>query len=126
MYPLTADRKENQFFFVSEFNDADRKGMNLKIKVFSQSQELFKKPGKLYKTNFESLFVNYQGGFAIPNAKLRTDAFTFNAYKFSVENTSHVSETSLHFGKVKGHWFGAQAWRTHGVDEIDCESLPGT
>ena len=33
-YPLTADQKENQFFFLIEFNDTG-KGMNKKLKSFS-------------------------------------------------------------------------------------------
>ena len=53
-YPSTTDRKENQFFFLSEFNDTG-KGMNIKLKVFPESYELCKKPEGLYKTNFESL-----------------------------------------------------------------------
>ena len=32
-YPLTTDQKENQFFFLSEFNDTG-KGMNIKLEVF--------------------------------------------------------------------------------------------
>ena len=32
-YPLTTDQKENQFFFLSEFNDTG-KGLNIKLKVF--------------------------------------------------------------------------------------------
>ena len=35
-YPLTTDQKENQFFFLSEFNDTG-KGMNIKLKVFPES-----------------------------------------------------------------------------------------
>ena len=53
MYPLTADRKENQFLFISDFDDTDKNGMNLKIIVFPYSQELCQIPGKLYKTKFE-------------------------------------------------------------------------
>ena len=56
-YPLTTDQKENQFFFLSEINDTG-KGMNKKLKVFPESYELRGKPEKMYKTNFESLFVN--------------------------------------------------------------------
>ena len=35
-YPLTTDQKENQLFFLSEFNDTG-KGMNKKLKVFPES-----------------------------------------------------------------------------------------
>ena len=42
-YPLTTDQKENQFFFLSEFNDTG-KGMNIKLKVFPESYELCGKP----------------------------------------------------------------------------------
>ena len=30
-YPLTTDQKENQFFFVNEFNGRKGKGMNIKL-----------------------------------------------------------------------------------------------
>ena len=73
-YPLTMDQKENQFFFLSEFNDTG-KGKNIKQKVFLESYELCGKPERLYKTNFESLFVNYQGGFAMPGGELRTKEY---------------------------------------------------
>ena len=58
-YLLTTDQKENQFFFISEFNDTG-KGMNIKLEVFPESYELCVKPERFYKSNFESLFVNYQ------------------------------------------------------------------
>ena len=125
MYPITADQKEN-FLFISEFIDTDKNVMILKINVSPESQELCQKLGKLFKKNFEGLFVDYQGSLAIPSGKLRTDAFTFNAYKFSVDNTSQVSYTSLNFGEVIGHWVGAQSRRTLGADEKDYESHLGT
>ena len=50
-YPLSTDQKENQFFFLSEFNDTG-KGVNIKLKVFPERYELCGKPGRLYKTNF--------------------------------------------------------------------------
>ena len=80
-YPLTTDQKENQFFFLSEFNDSG-KGMNIKLKVFPESYELCGKPERLYKTNFESLFVNYQGGFAMPGGELRTKEYSSNDINF--------------------------------------------
>ena len=61
---LTTDQKENQFF-LSEFNDTG-KGMNIKRKVFPGSYELFGKPERLNLTDFECLFVNYQGYFVMP------------------------------------------------------------
>ena len=70
-YPLTTDQKENQFFFLSEFNDIGKR-MIIKLKVFPESFELCGKPERLYQTNFESLFVNYQGGFAMPGGEVRT------------------------------------------------------
>ena len=39
-YPLTTDQKENQFFFLSEFNDTGKR-MNIKLKVFPESFELW-------------------------------------------------------------------------------------
>ena len=119
-YPLTTDQKENQFFFSSELNDTG-KGMNTKLKVFPESYELCGKPERLYKLNFESLFVNYQGGLAMPGGELRTKVYSSNAYQFSIDNSSQVSYTSLSLGKVNGKGVGAQPWRSVGADEIDYE-----
>ena len=91
-YPLTTEYMENQFFFPGEFNDTG-KGMNIKLKLFPESYELCGKPERLHKTNFESLFVNHQGGFAMPGGELRTKEYASNAYQFSIENTSQVSYT---------------------------------
>ena len=124
-YPLTRDQKENQFFFLSEFNDTGKR-MKIKLKVFPESYELCGKPERLYKTNFESLFVNYQGGFAMPGGELRTKEYSSNAYQFSIDNTSQVSYTSLSFSEVNGKWVGAQPWRSVGADEIDYEMHLGT
>ena len=63
-YPLTTDQKKNQFFFSSESNDTGKR-VNTKFKVFPESYELSEKPERLYKTNFEGLFVDYQGIFAM-------------------------------------------------------------
>ena len=119
------DQKENQFFFLSEFNDTG-KGMKIKLKVFAESYELCGQPERLYKTNFQSLFVNYQGGFAMPGEELRTKEYSSNAYQFSIDNTSQVSYTSLIFSEVNGKWVGAQTWRSVGADEFDYELHLGT
>ena len=124
-FPLRTDQKENQFFFLSEFNNTG-KGMNIKLKVFPENYELCGKTERLYKTNFESLFVNYQGGFAMPGGELRTKEYSSNAYQFSIDNTSQVSYTSLSFSEVNGKWVGAQPWRSVGADEIDYELHLGT
>ena len=89
-YPLTTDQKENQLFFHSEFEDIG-KGMNRKPKFFSESYKPCGKPERLYKKNFESLFVNYQGGFAMPDGELRTKKKSSNEYHFSIDNTSQIS-----------------------------------
>ena len=124
-YLLTSDQKENQFFFLSEFNDTG-KGMKIKLKVFPENYELRGKPERLQKTKFESLFVNYQGGFAIPGGELRTKEYSSNAYQFSIDNTSQASYTSLSFSEVNGKRVGAQPWRSVGADEIDYELHLGT
>ena len=100
--------------------------MNLKIKVFPESYELCGKPERLFKTNFVSLFVTYQGGFAMPGEELRTKEHAFNAYQFSIDNSSQVSYSSLSFSKSNGQWIGAQPWHTVGADEIDYELHLGT
>ena len=106
-YPSTMEQKEKQFFFLSEFNDTGKE-MNIKLKVFPESYELCGKPERLYKTNFESLFVNYQGGFAMPGGELRTKEYSSNAHQFSIDNNSPGSYTSLNFSEVNGKWVGAQ------------------
>ena len=86
-YSLSTDRNENKFFFISEYNGTS-KGMNLKIKVFPESYELSGKPERLFRTNFESLFVTYQGGFAMHGGELRTkEEHLFNAYQFPIDNS---------------------------------------
>ena len=116
---------ENQFFLISESNETG-KGMNLKIKVFPESYELCGKPERLFKTNFESLFVTYQGGFAMPGGELRTKEHAFNAYQFSIDNSGQVSYSSLSFSKSNDQWIVAEPWHTVGADEIDYELHLGT
>ena len=55
------------------------KGINLKTKVLPESFELCRKPEEEYKSNFENLFVKYQGGFAIPGGELRTGIYSSKA-----------------------------------------------
>ena len=124
-YPSTTDQKENQFFFLSDFNDTG-KGMNIKHKVFPESYELCGKAEKMYKTNFGSLFVIYQRGFAMPGGELRTKEYSSNAYRFSIDNTSQLSYMSLSFSEVNGKCVGAQLWRSVSSDEIDYELHLGT
>ena len=89
LYHLTTDQEENQFFSLSEFNDTEKK-MNIKLEVFRESYELCGKPERLYKTIFESLFVIYQGGFAMPGGELRTREYSSNACQFSIDHTGQV------------------------------------
>ena len=42
-YPLTTDQKENQFFFVSDFNDTG-KGMIIKLKVSLKAMSYMENP----------------------------------------------------------------------------------
>ena len=100
--------------------------MNIKLKGFPESYELCGKPERLYKTNFESLFVNYLRGFAMPGRELRTKEYSSNAYQFSIDNTSQVSYTSLSFSEVNGKWVGVQPWRSIGADKTDYELHLGT
>ena len=82
--------------------------MNIKHQVFPESYELCGKTERLCKTNFKSLFVNYQGGFAMPGGELQTKEYSSNAYQFSIDNTSQVPYTSLSFSEVNDKWVGAQ------------------
>ena len=49
--------------------------MNLKTKVFPEIQQFSQKPAKIFSTDFERLFVTYQGGFANPSGNTRTNVF---------------------------------------------------
>ena len=122
---LTTDPKENQFVFPCELNETG-KGKNIKLKVVSESYELCGKPERLYKTNFDSLFVIYQGGFAMPGGELRTKEHSSNAYQFSIDKTSQVSYASSQFSELNGKWAGAQPWSSVGADEINYEKHLGT
>ena len=124
-YLLTTDQKENQYFCLSELKD-NGKGMNIKLKVVPESYELCGKPEIKYKTNFESLFVNYLGCFAMPSSESRTKEYSTNAYQFSIDNKNQVSSTSLSFSEVNDKWVGEQRWRSVGVDEIGHELHSGT
>ena len=126
-YALTTDQKENQFFLLSEFNDT-RKGRNIKLKVLPERLWAinYEQPERLYETNFESLFVNYQGAFAKPGGEIRTNENSSNSFQFSIDNTSQVFYTSLSFSELSGKWAGAQLWRSVGADEIDHELHLGT
>ena len=108
-YLLTTDQKKNQFFLLCEVTDTG-KGMNINFKAFPENYELCGKPERLYKTNFESLFVNSQGGFAMPGGELRTKEYSSNAYQFSIDNNNQVFYTSLSFSEVNGKRVGAQPW----------------
>ena len=90
LYFLITDQKENQFFFLSEFNDTEKR-MSLKFEVLTESYELCGKSERLYKTNFQSLIVSYQGGSEMPGGEIRTKEYSSNAYEFSIDNTSQVS-----------------------------------
>ena len=73
-YPLTTEQKKSFLlsdFIFSEFNDTGKE-LNIIFEVFPEGYELCGKPERLYKTKFESLVVNYQGGFAISGGELRT------------------------------------------------------
>ena len=50
-----------QYHILSE--GSATKGLGLKIRNYNKQQEFCSRPGALYKTNFESLFISYQGGF---------------------------------------------------------------
>ena len=122
---LTTDQKENQFFFLSEFNNTG-KGMKVKIKNFPESYELCGKHQRLYKTTFESLSVNYQGGFARRGGELRLKEYSSNPYQFSLDNTSQISYTSSSFREVNGIRVGAQPWHSVGADEMQYKLHLGT
>ena len=124
-YPLTMYREENLFFFLSEFIETG-KGMNIKFKVCTENYELCRKPERLCKRNFESLFLKYQGGIAIPGGEIRKKEFLSNAYQFSIDNSSQALYRSLGFCESNRKWVGAQHWRSVSEDEMDYQMHLGT
>ena len=81
----------------------------------------------LFLSDFnDSLFVKYQGGFAMPVGKIPTKKCSSNAYQFLIDNTSYVSYTSLIFSEVNDRLVGAQPWRSVGADEIEFKLHLGT
>ena len=61
-YPLKTDKK-NHFFLLNKFTEFG-KGIIMKLKVFPENYELCGKFERLYRTIFESLIVDNQGGLA--------------------------------------------------------------
>ena len=74
--------------------------MNKKVRVFPESYELCGKPEKIFTTNFENLFVKYQGGFAMPGEELRTKEYSSHAYQFSIDSSCQVSYMSVSLSEV--------------------------
>ena len=108
-YTLTTDQNETQFYFLSEFNDSGE-GINIKLKIFPESNQLCGKPERLYKTNTESLFVNYQGDFAMPGGerwRTTNKEYSSTVCQFLINNTRQVFYTSLNFSELNGKWVGA-------------------
>ena len=124
-YPLTMNRKENLNFFLIEFIEAG-KGMNIKCKVFPENNELCGKPERLCRRNFESLFLKYQGGIAMPCGEIRRKEFLSNAYQFSIDNSSQALYTSLGFCESNRKWVGAQHWPSVSEEEMDYQFHLGT
>ena len=62
----------------------------------------------------------------MPGGELRTTESSFNAYQFSIDNTSQIPYTSLSFSKVNGKWFGVKPWRSIGAVELAYEMHLGT
>ena len=83
-------------------------------------------PERLFKTNFGSLFLTYQRGFAMSGGELRTKELVFNAYQFSIDNSSQVSYLLLLFSKSNDLWVGALPSHTVGAEEIVYELHLGT
>ena len=63
-YPLKTDQKKNHFFLPNKFTE-NGNGIIMKLKVVLESYELCGKFERLYRTIFESLFVDYQGSLAM-------------------------------------------------------------
>ena len=70
-------------------------GSDLKICNYNKHQEVCSKPGALYKTNFESLFISYSGGFDMNTGKYRNMRHAHeNHYQMQInENRSSKNES---------------------------------
>ena len=97
------------------------KRINKKLKDFPESFELCGKPERLYKKSLKVCLWTTE-----EVSQYQVENYSSKAYRFSIDNTSQVSCTSLSFGEVNGKWVGAQPRRSAGADEIDYELHLGT
>ena len=107
-------------------------GLDLKIHIYNKQQEVCSRPGAVYKTNFESLFISYSGVFDMNTGKstnIRHD--DRNYYQMQINENDQIrvkplnyplgsgSFSFLHDERNNKNW--DPLWSHVGTDEIDCE-----
>ena len=76
-------------------------GLDLKIRIYNKQQEVCSRPGALYKTNFESLFISYSGGFDMNTGKssnIRHDDRNYYQMQINENDQIRVKPLNYHLG----------------------------
>ena len=97
--------------------------MDIKLRVLDQSETLCGKPEPLYKTNLESLFVSYSGGFNMRTGKPNDLKSEHSYHKVTVASGTELSWNG-YTRKVKDdphHSPSRTPWAHVGEDELDYE-----
>ena len=97
--------------------------MDIKLRVLDQSETLCGKPEPLYKTNLESLFVSYSGGFSMRTGKPNDLKSEHSYHKVTVASGTELSWNG-YTRKVKDdphHSPSRTPWAHVGEDELDYE-----
>ena len=107
-------------------------GLDLKIRIYNKQQEVCSRPGALYKTNFESLFISYSGGFDMNTGKssnIRHD--DRNYYQMQINENDQIRVKPLNYPLGSGNFSFLHdesknknrdpLWRHVCFDEIDYE-----
>ena len=135
MVKYLLDPTPAQYYIVSDGNtepterekmygrDENSDKLAMKFRIYDNKQELCGKKGALYRTNFDSLFISYSGGFDMSTGKPNVIHQGKNNYKMTVDSNNVVSINGMSkvssnlgkFEKDKLHW------NFLGTDKIDYE-----
>ena len=107
-------------------------GLDLKIRIYNKQQEVCSRPGALYKTNFESLFISYSGGFDMNTGKssnIRHDDRNYYQMQINENDQIRVKPLNYPLGSSNFSFLHDERnnknrdplWRHVGTDEIDYE-----
>ncbi len=121
---------DDKYFIIAENNTDPDNSLDFKIQINKDAQQVCGKKEKLHTTNFDSLFVTYDGGFDMKtgtarNLKNEIDVVT-NYYTFNLDRKGTVMPKSVSFAYDKdGKLIGDEPWSKYGVDIVDYEAHLG-